>query len=385
MLPRVPWLMLLLLCGCFQEFAWEDRVPDPASERLCAEAASPDTAANPVFPHCRVEGSHLADPDAPLQTEAVVMAWNIERGFEADAQLEAILADPAVPMPDVLLLSEVDRGCRRTDFRNIARDYAEALGFNAVFATEFVELPGDRGATGPYDPPLCEHGNAILSRWPIGNVRAIRHRSQHVWYTPPGFPNPDEPRLGGRVALAADITVEGGLLRVYSLHLESTVSAVAARVDQALEIVEDARHVARPVVVGGDFNTFEYFFNVILGQSIATFAPYLADGFQDAHTGLPVSERITTHDPGDQIIDVIFTRGVRVLSRGVCPFAVCGDLSDHVPVWATVEIPRCESPDLDCDGAPDATDVCPLLFDPDQADADGNGRGDACPWWPPTN
>ncbi len=378
------WLPLLavFLSGCFEPFSFEARTPDPRAERLCAEAAAPDAAEDPVFVDCRVEGADFADPEAPLANEAVVMAWNIERGFRIEEQLERILDDPAVPVPDILLLSEVDRGCERTDFRNVARDFAEALGMNAVFATEFVELPGDRGLAGPYDPPLCEHGNAILSRWPVGNVRGIRHRSQHVWYTPPGFPNPDEPRLGGRIAVAADVRIEGGVLRVYSVHLESTVSSVEKRVDQALELVEDARNVAHPVVIGGDFNTFEYLFNLLAGFPTATFVPYEAEGFRDAHLALPIAERTTTRDPGNQIIDLVFTRGAIVRDPGVCSFDVCGGLSDHVPVWATVEVPRCHAPDLDCDGATDAEDVCPLLYDPGQEDGDGDGRGDACPWWP---
>src|SRR6185295_978707 len=115
--------------------------------------------------------------------------------------------------------SEVDRGCQRTQFRNVARDYARALGYFYVYATEFVELPGDRGATGPYDPPLCEHGNAIVSRYPLGNVRAIRHAAQRSWYTPPEFPDPDEPRLGGRIAITADARIGDRLVRLYSLHL----------------------------------------------------------------------------------------------------------------------------------------------------------------------
>ena len=35
-------------------------------------------------------------------------------------------------------------------------------------------------------------------------------------------------------------------------------------------------------------------------------------------------------------------------------------------------------PDLDTDGVPDATDNCPRAWNPDQADANGNGVGNAC-------
>jgi hypothetical protein len=34
--------------------------------------------------------------------------------------------------------------------------------------------------------------------------------------------------------------------------------------------------------------------------------------------------------------------------------------------------------DRDVDGVPDATDNCPNTFNPNQADSNGNGTGDAC-------
>lgn len=38
----------------------------------------------------------------------------------------------------------------------------------------------------------------------------------------------------------------------------------------------------------------------------------------------------------------------------------------------------CLGRDADDDGIPDAIDVCPSRLDPDQADSDGDGVGDAC-------
>jgi hypothetical protein len=217
-------LSVLVLSGCaghdegaqdisapFVEFSWREDTPDVRAERLCEEAADPDRAADTTFIHCDVEGATFAPAKVLPKDRIVVLAYNILRGFQVDAQLAAMLEDDLIPVPDVLLLSEVDRGCRRTDFRNIARDYAEALGYYYVYATEFVELPGFRDPDGPFDPPLCEHGNAIVSRYPLGNVRQIRHAQNRRWYTPPDFPNPDEPRLGGRVAVAADVKIGKGV------------------------------------------------------------------------------------------------------------------------------------------------------------------------------
>jgi hypothetical protein len=49
----------------------------------------------------------------------------------------------------------------------------------------------------------------------------------------------------------------------------------------------------------------------------------------------------------------------------------------HHEVGATIELARA-TPDRDGDGVPDGIDNCPDVPNPDQADADGNGVGDAC-------
>jgi endonuclease/exonuclease/phosphatase family metal-dependent hydrolase len=328
--------------ACFEEFPWRGDEPDVRAERLCREAAGPDDpeiTPDTTFIDCALEGATFAT-SSPPKDALVVLAYNILRGFEVDAQLDAILGGAIMPRPDVLLLSEVDRGCRRTDFRNIAREYAEALGYYYVYATEFVELPGTRGSSGPYDPPLCEHGNAIVARYPLGNVRQIRHAENRSWYTPPGFPDPDEPRLGGRVAVAADMHVGGRLVRLYSLHLESTLTTLAIRDAQAREIAEDARDVPHVVLVGGDLNAYSARADLQNGtMSDGPTQAFLTAGFVDTHASLPVADRFTSFDILPLIIDFVFVRGAAPIEPGVCARVDCESLSDHMPIWTTVVLP----------------------------------------------
>ncbi|MGD8316847.1 MAG: endonuclease/exonuclease/phosphatase family protein [Myxococcales bacterium] len=319
----------------FEEFEWAQEAPDVRVDRLCDEAAAPDEAPDTTFIHCRLEGATFSEGEPTPKDELVVLAYNVLRGFEVDAQLDMITSGVDFQVPDVLLLSEVDRGCRRTEFRNIAREYALRLGYYYVYATEFVELPGDRGDTGPYDPPLCEHGNAIVSRYPLGNVRQIRHARNRSWYTPPGTPDPDEPRLGGRIAIAADAKIGSRLIRLYAVHLESTLSALDVRDAQAEEIAVDAEGVSHPVIVGGDFNTFLYFIDLDNGTLNEPAVKSFVDrNFVDAHQGLLLDDRYTTYDPVNMVIDLIMTRGLRVGAAGRCPPESCETLSDHLPVFA---------------------------------------------------
>lgn len=340
----------LALLGCadgdddsvagFDEFTWRETEPDVRSERLCAEAADPDRAPDTTFIDCALEGATFAPPNVEPRQEITVLAYNILRGFQVDAQLEKILADDEIPLPDVLLLSEVDRGCRRTDFRNIAREFAAALGYYYVYATEFVELPGRRDFAGPYDPPLCEHGNAIVSRYPLGNVRQIRHAENRSWYTPPGFPDPDEPRLGGRVAIAADMLVGSQLVRLYALHLESTLSTLSIRDAQAVEVADDAAAIDYPVIAGGDLNAYTAKSDLLNGTAVdGPTQAFLHAGFTDAHAALPLDERDTSFDVLPLIIDFIFVRDGQPAASGVCPRPECGTLSDHLPIWATIRLP----------------------------------------------
>jgi len=321
----------------FEEFAWQTEAPDVRTERLCVEAAAPDEAPDTTFIDCEIEGATFSTVESSSEDEIVVLAYNILRGFEVDAQLDMLTSGVDFPVPDVLLLSEVDRGCQRTEFRNIARDYAERLGYYYVYVTEFVELPSDRGLSGPYDPPICEHGNAIVSRFPLGNVRQIRHAQNRSWYTPPGASDPDEPRLGGRIAIAADAKVGSRLVRLYALHLESTLSALDIRDAQAEEIAADSEGLSYPVIAGGDLNTFFYFDDLENGVvTVPAVKSFIDRDYEDAHHGLALPDRYTSFDPFEMVIDLVLVRGLDVGDAGRCPPERCGSLSDHLPVFVEV-------------------------------------------------
>ena len=63
-----------------------------------------------------------------------VVTWNIARGEEYDAIRRVLLGLDA----DVLLLQEVDRVCRRTGYRDVARAYARARRRQPLSPGSFV-------------------------------------------------------------------------------------------------------------------------------------------------------------------------------------------------------------------------------------------------------
>ena len=179
-----------------------------------------------------------------------VVDWNIDRG----TGLSAINAALEREKPDLCLLQEVDLDTRRTKDRNVAEEIAKTLKLNYVFAAEFQELN-----QGTEEQPSFQ-GDAILTRLPIRNVRVLRFKYQSSFWKPHAWV-PDWPifqrRLGGRIALIAELQLSnGGMLVVYNAHLESR-SFGAIQTHQLEEILEDTRRYPQgtAIIIAGDLNT----------------------------------------------------------------------------------------------------------------------------------
>ena len=250
-----------------------------------------------------------------------VATWNIERGLEFDAVKAALTNDQRffrrlpfaersskyslaqildqareISRADVIILNEVDWGLKRTDYRNVAKDLATAMRMNYAFGVEFVEvdpinlgietLEGEtsdskdemlRNLTVDKTRALNLHGTAILSRFPLRNVRIVRFVNQgHDWYAGEkngisklekgkrkgagivfGEKVVREVRRGGRMMLMADISdasIPGGQLTVVATHLEAK-SKPSERLKQLEEVLAQIQPLENPVVFAGDMNT----------------------------------------------------------------------------------------------------------------------------------
>lgn len=250
-----------------------------------------------------------------------VATWNIERGLEFDAIKAALTNDqrffrrltPAMRSTrfdlknvldqaqrlsnaDVIVLNEVDWGLKRTNYRNVARDLALATHMNYVYAVEFVEvdpltlgtetLEGESGSdkaeivknlSVDTSRTLGLHGTAILSRFPLKNVKVIRFVNQgHDWYADEkkavsalekGKHNAAgivfserivrEVRRGGRMMILADVEeprIPGGVLTIVATHLEQKTKP-SGRVKQLEEVLGAIQAIKYPVVMAGDMNT----------------------------------------------------------------------------------------------------------------------------------
>jgi endonuclease/exonuclease/phosphatase family metal-dependent hydrolase len=250
-----------------------------------------------------------------------IVDWNIDRG----QQLQAVIDFLASTNADILLLQEADLNARRTHRLNIAEEIARKLQMNYVFGREFQELVQGSEASPAY------HGEATLSKWPISSPRLIRFSRQSRFWQPRWFLPRIEPfqeRLGGRIALVAEINVNGSKLLTYNLHLESR-GPDELRLSQIEEVLSDAarQEPECPVIIAGDFN--------LDASKDAAALQFARAGFQNAvaDARTPTTPSRGLFEAGRRI-DWAFVRGpIRAGSGRVHNQAKA---SDHYPISFTL-------------------------------------------------
>jgi endonuclease/exonuclease/phosphatase family metal-dependent hydrolase len=198
---------------------------------------------------------------------------------------------------DFIFLNEVDLGMPRTDYRDIAKELAQTLKYNYAYGVEFMEIdPSYLGIgenkwsenkalekNGQIKKPLEVdkakykgfHGSAILSRFPLQNVRIIRLPMAYNWYShekerittleearrhvAEGVFKEymlTEIRIGSRMALIADVNIPGFDQKVTLVctHIENRTEP-KNRAAQIKYLLEQLKNVDNPIVFAGDFNT----------------------------------------------------------------------------------------------------------------------------------
>lgn len=232
-----------------------------------------------------------AEPEP--SSELRVMSWNIRHGVGMDDQLslERIAAVIRKENPDVILVQEVDKGCKRSDGVDQATELGKLLEFHSAFG-KAMDFDGG------------QYGQAILSRFPIQDAKVHE------------LPGSGEPRIAFSGILETPI----GTLTVATIHLDHRDPD--QRVAQAQVAAEALAQGKQPVILGGDFNDLPD------SKTLAVFnqAPWTV-----------VSKTGKTHpsDHPEIEIDHILLRGLLSME----PSVVIDEriASDHRPVIAVVK------------------------------------------------
>ncbi|MFH1740698.1 MAG: endonuclease/exonuclease/phosphatase family protein [bacterium] len=181
-----------------------------------------------------------------------LITWNTERGRFWPDCARLIREHPALKNPDVVFLGEMDMGMARSWNKHTTREMAAELQMNYAYAIEYLELSGgeeQERADYPGENEWGYHGNAILSKYPLHDVRALRFPGRQFWY------EHYQKRLGGRCAVLACVDLGGTKVALVSVHLESHDRG-RVRQQQMQLLLEELENTAAdmPVLFGGDLN-----------------------------------------------------------------------------------------------------------------------------------
>ncbi len=196
---------------------------------------------------------------------------------------------------DIISLQEVDWGMPRSNYAHVSKEIANAIGYGYAYANEFIEFQDDGipySKLASIDQASFKgfHGNAILSKWPLENIRILRYgesftespsmnvmnsrrcydwwrdelpklgafesgiykTSEAVFAETPVSPSL---RVGSRMALIADIDTPAGKVTVASTHLENRGNPKCRR-GELTDLLNHLKKVTgQPVVIAGDMNT----------------------------------------------------------------------------------------------------------------------------------
>jgi endonuclease/exonuclease/phosphatase family metal-dependent hydrolase len=196
------------------------------------------------------------DPGEPPDPRRLMAVhWNIEHGNRYPQVVAALRDHPQLQSADLVLLNEVDLGVARSGNRDVAGELCRALDLHGVWVPQFMEtIPGRDCETTPaenLDDQEALFGLAILSRWPIGEVRRIELPS------PEEFQFRREGMFGRPAALVARIERPEEPLVAVAVHLQ----VYGTRRDRARQMTALTAALARegrPVILAGDFNSHTF-------------------------------------------------------------------------------------------------------------------------------
>ncbi|KFH62024.1 hypothetical protein MVEG_12178 [Podila verticillata NRRL 6337] len=211
------------------------------------------------------EGAPSSSSNSSSSRPIRCLQWNIERNYKANEIIDTLTQLDA----DILCIQEIDIGCRRSGHeRDHFLEICASQGLYGGFVPEFWEL--EHAGRKDRDQGGGVHGNAILSRWPINGFRVLDHVHHAYEWERDGL-KLNEPRLGRRFTIVADIQTPSGPLLCYCAHLE-VFTGIVGRISALSDILADSELYSDRYpyqILFGDLNTISHSI-ARLAKSIST-------------------------------------------------------------------------------------------------------------------
>jgi endonuclease/exonuclease/phosphatase family metal-dependent hydrolase len=203
---------------------------------------------------------------------------------------------------DIVCLQEV-RKMHRREAQYFERwphvpqaDYLAPEGYEAVYRTNAVTRHG-------------EHGNALLSRWPV-----INHQHEDI----------SDHRFEQRGLLHVEIDIAGRNVHVIVVHFGLIAGSRVRQVQQLDKFIEREVPMGAPLVVAGDFNDW----GLRVKQALACFGMVEYEGAAFTYPArLPIVQ-----------LDHIYVRGLTPVSLHVPKGRIWWRMSDHLPLIAEFRV-----------------------------------------------
>lgn len=233
-----------------------------------------------------------------------VVTWNIHKGVQGIGparRLEIHNIGHAVEQldADLVCLQEVRRVHRREE-KHFSRwpdlpqaDFLAPEGYEAIYRTNAVTRHG-------------EHGNALLSRWPV-----LSHRHEDM----------SDHRFEQRGLLHAEVKLPGRTLHVIVLHLGLVPASRVRQIQQLIGYIGREVPEGASVLVAGDFNDWGQRLTHMMAQ--AGLREWADTPVLTFPSRLPLAH-----------LDHVYARGMEPQGGMVPRGRIWRRMSDHLPLLA---------------------------------------------------
>ena len=181
-------------------------------------------------------------------------------------------------------------------------DFLAPDGYDVAYRTNAVTRSG-------------EHGNALLSRWPLGDI---------------GHHDVSDHRFEQRGLLHVPVQWNGVTVHAIVAHLGLMHAGRVRQVDRIAAFIAAEVPAGEPLVVAGDFNDWGEKLNAPMREMGLTRASALAPGAAPLRT---FPSRVPVFS-----LDRIYTRGFNCRAMFVPRGAAWARMSDHLPLVAELEL-----------------------------------------------